>query len=348
MALTNVSNLFYLGTQAIADTMDGTTATDNPSVLLGNYHQPFIVSVTNYDMDHGGSISDDENNPNGDYVNYDTGSGSTSQYVESSMTYSATALLGDGTTLTFEAAVIQMQNGDVFLGDLTGQDPLDGQAVQSITLNSFSSDYGGYATTLNVVGATTVCFATGTMIETPKGPIAIECLAEQDLILTLDHGPQPIKKIFRTTKLNPRAAAPITFAPNSLTWGDNSGPTRHLTLSPNHRICVQTTNISKRTDAWPDQVLIAAKHLRALPNITQALGCVPVSYIHILLHRHEVIIADGAQAETLLMGPQAEVAVGHSAAWHPLNLLPARPILNAKQARNFVHEVKSGLLIMAN
>ena len=36
------------------------------------------------------------------------------------------------------------------------------------------------------------CYSSGTMIETPDGLRAVEALRPGDLVLTMDHGPQPV------------------------------------------------------------------------------------------------------------------------------------------------------------
>lgn len=41
--------------------------------------------------------------------------------------------------------------------------------------------------------AAPICFCAGAMIETPSGPRAIEYLRPGDLVVTRDHGPQPIR-----------------------------------------------------------------------------------------------------------------------------------------------------------
>ena len=38
-----------------------------------------------------------------------------------------------------------------------------------------------------------VCFAKGTWITTPSGQVPIEKLAAGDMVVTMDHGPQPIR-----------------------------------------------------------------------------------------------------------------------------------------------------------
>ena len=43
--------------------------------------------------------------------------------------------------------------------------------------------------------ANLLCFALGTWITTPNGQIPIEELAAGDMVVTMDHGPQPIRWI---------------------------------------------------------------------------------------------------------------------------------------------------------
>lgn len=54
------------------------------------------------------------------------------------------------------------------------------------------------------------------------------------------------------------------------------------------------------------EVLVAAVKLTALPGIYVDEGVKSVSYYHLLFDQHEIVFAEGTQAESLLLGDQAK------------------------------------------
>ena len=74
-------------------------------------------------------------------------------------------------------------------------------------------------------------FTAGTLILTPKGPAFIESLQPGDLVLTRDHGPQPLRALHR--HLSPSRA--ITVAPEAIGPGL---PWRHLRLASTQRVAI--------------------------------------------------------------------------------------------------------------
>lgn len=74
----------------------------------------------------------------------------------------------------------------------------------------------------NVQGATIVRFALGTLIATRSGEVAVETLVVGDLVMTLDHGLQPIQWIrFHDCPLDgvEQSRKPMLFAAGSLGEG---------------------------------------------------------------------------------------------------------------------------------
>ena len=77
--------------------------------------------------------------------------------------------------------------------------------VDGLTLNNLHSLDGTIDTEIDVDGlianaaagnglvANLLCFALGTWITTPNGQVPIEELAAGDMVVTMDHGPQPIR-----------------------------------------------------------------------------------------------------------------------------------------------------------
>jgi hypothetical protein len=136
------------------------------------------------------------------------------------------------------------------------------------------------------------CFLIGTRISTPRGEVPVEELTIGDLVDTLN-GSLPVKWIGRRRfkKVAPSSwhssVAPIRVARFAL---HDQYPHRDLYLSPGHSLFV-------------DGVLIPVKHLVNDRSVVRAeMGDREViEYFHIELETHEVIFAEGAPAETLLV-----------------------------------------------
>ncbi len=149
-----------------------------------------------------------------------------------------------------------------------------------------------------------VCFASGTMIDTPTGPRAVEHLAIGDLVLTEDDGPQAIQWTGARTVAALRDFAPIVFAPGTI------GNTARLTVSPQHRMLIHGWRAELMFGQ--DEMLVAACHLVNGTTIRRQ-PCARITYHHILFDRHQIIRADGALAESFYPGAEALGAVERAA-----------------------------------
>ncbi|ABD52927.1 Hint domain-containing protein [Jannaschia sp. CCS1] len=140
---------------------------------------------------------------------------------------------------------------------------------------------------------TTICFAAGTRIATPRGQVAVEDLRVGDRVVTRDGGIQALRWIgFRTVPAD-GPLAPIHITKGAL------GNTRALTVSPEHRMLVQ---------GWRCQVLFgreeglcAAKHLVDGDSIYRDPREL-VTYFHVMFDAHQIILAEGTWAESLYIG----------------------------------------------
>jgi hypothetical protein len=145
-----------------------------------------------------------------------------------------------------------------------------------------------------------VCFAAGTRIETPGGPRPVEEIVPGDLVLTLDHGAQPVrwaraKTVPLDNRMRDKRNAPVKIRRGALGAGL---PERDLIVSPQHRVLV-ASKIAERVFGVRE-ILVPAKRLIGLPGITRHRKEQQVIYCHLLFDRHEVIWAEGAPAESLL------------------------------------------------
>ncbi|MGB3277870.1 MAG: Hint domain-containing protein, partial [Pseudorhodobacter sp.] len=139
-----------------------------------------------------------------------------------------------------------------------------------------------------------ICFTPGTMILTPFGERAIETLRPGDLVITRDHGPQPIRWLGNSTVPGLGELAPITIDPGVL-----DGATRQLQVSPQHRFLF--TGYKAELLFGTSEVFVSAKHLVNGINVRQE-ECAKVAYLHLMLDQHEVIYADGTATESFFAG----------------------------------------------
>ncbi len=136
---------------------------------------------------------------------------------------------------------------------------------------------------------TVACFRTGTRIATPGGYAPIESLDIGDFVLTPGGRPRPIKWIGRRAYAAAFVAAnrqlrPVRFAVGALGKGL---PRRPLEVSPLHAMLVQG-------------VLVPAGALVNGTTITRACDGDDVAYVHIELSSHDIVLAEGAPAETFV------------------------------------------------
>lgn len=138
------------------------------------------------------------------------------------------------------------------------------------------------------------CFVEGTMIAVPGGTAAVEDLKVGDLVETMDHGPQPIRWVGKRTVGGLGRFAPVRIAAGAL------GNDRDLYVSPQHRMMLEGWRA--QLFMGEDEVLCPANRLCNGDRITRAPR-ESVTYYHFMFDRHEVVFAEGAAAESFLIGP---------------------------------------------
>jgi Hint domain len=131
------------------------------------------------------------------------------------------------------------------------------------------------------------CYCRGTLIHTERGEVRVEDLAIGDMVVTVSGEAKPIKWIGRRSYAGPFIAGnpevlPIVVRASALA---PEIPARDLWLSPGHALVL-------------DGVLVRATHLVNGMTIQQADAVDQVDYFHIEFEAHEVILAEGAPAES--------------------------------------------------
>jgi hypothetical protein len=149
-----------------------------------------------------------------------------------------------------------------------------------------TADGGGEGSLISMA-----CFVTGTKLEGPDGKVAVEDLRVGDKLVTCSDPAAPTRRIIWIGKRDvdlchhPDADAPqaVRIAPHAFGPGQ---PSHTVFLSPDHAVFVAG-------------VLIPVRHLVDGHGI--AIARRPrVTYSHVQLERHDVILADGLEVESFL------------------------------------------------
>ena len=143
-----------------------------------------------------------------------------------------------------------------------------------------------------------ICFTPGTLIETPEGPKPIENLHEGDRVQTKDSGPQEIQWIGARRMTGARLFALPALRPVRIALGalGVERPDMELLVSPEHRMLIEG-DVARELFNTPE-VLVAAKDLVNGTNIVVDQKVREVTYIHLLLPRHEILRANGVETES--------------------------------------------------
>ncbi|WP_207443821.1 Hint domain-containing protein [Roseomonas haemaphysalidis] len=314
----NVENLTSTGTGAFAGTGN---AADN--VITGNATGPNTLD--------GGAGNDTLNGGAG----ADTLVGGTGNDTLNGGAGNDTLNGGDGNDTLLGGAGDDILNGgagDDILNGGGGNDSIDGGAGNNTVV--FGGNYGDYTITkaelaggssiFALNGSTTTvsnaglfsfsdrsdisfdalaCFVTGTTVETARGAVAVEALRVGDSLRVLS-GRQgdwaPVLWVgWRDVDLlrhpNPGRVAPVRIRRGAL--GPNT-PDRDLLVSPDH--CM-----------WLDGALVPAQLLVDGDTVVQEHHHAAITYWHVELPAHDVLLAHGAATESYLdTGNRAAFANG--------------------------------------
>jgi hypothetical protein len=194
-----------------------------------------------------------------------------------------------------------------------------GNTVETITGGTFPESFIFAGTTMSshitlqddsttgVELAYVACFRAGTRIATADGEMAVEALAQGDLVRTAAGAIRPIVWIGHRRIDCARHPAPQMVWPVRVAQGAfaDAQPCRDLYLSPDHAVFV-------------DGVLVPIRQLINGVSIAQ-VAVDTVAYFHIELATHDVLLAEGLPAESYLdSGNRDDFANGGVAmALHP-------------------------------
>ena len=173
-------------------------------------------------------------------------------------------------------------------------DTLSSTAAATSTTESFTQLASAPADS-NIRGVafapSVACYVSGTMIKTTRGEIAVEQLAVGDLVVTASGDHRPIRWLGHQSHrcegpVQPRSTWPVRVAAGA--FGPRK-PSADLFLSPGHSVCVNVI-----TDVLvPIQELVNGSTI-AYVEVDE------VTYWHIELDLHDVLVANNLPAESFL------------------------------------------------
>ncbi|WP_158774114.1 Hint domain-containing protein [Cobetia sp. L2A1] len=231
-----------------------------------SYSSPSIGVLNTVNFEVNGMEAGDIFSTNGD--DWTLADGANSYNAETgylSITSDNTSVLGTvGTTVNANIAMTQEEADGYLSGD--------------VSLNNGEN------------GFEFVCFAEGTMIATPEGEVAVEALKIGDLVVTASGAAVPVKWVGRQT-VRPATAKDkfqaVRIQANTFAQGT---PNQDLTVTASHGMIIDGLVIN--AGALINGTTITAVSARELPK--------EVTYYHVETENHEVIIANGAEAETYI------------------------------------------------
>ncbi len=217
---------------------------------------------------------------------------------------------GDGEDLFYGGVSDQILGGDgTDILDLTayghsGTNILYGGGNNQSGTVQFLDANGAIIGSLSFSGIEQViaCFASGTLISTDRGEMAIETIVPGDRVLTRDsHFAKVIwagnRHLTQHDLLQEPSLRPVLIAKGALGQGL---PMRELLVSPQHRIL--WTGARAELLFGEAEVLIAAVHLTGQPGISQICPKAGVTYHHVMFDRHEILCSEGTWSESFQPG----------------------------------------------
>lgn len=189
----------------------------------------------------------------------------------------------------------------------------DGPGVNTFTYQVEDSD-GNTDTGFVEITTTPPCFVAGTAIVTQKGEVPVETLRPGHMVLTRDHGFQPITWVGASTRAATGQDAPIRFEAGALGQHDM------VEFSPNHRILFKSPQAEMLFGET--EVLVKAKHLVNGTTIRVREDHRPVTYVHILFSCHEIVRANGMDSESYHPGRETIASFDGETRAEILRLMP--------------------------
>ena len=143
-----------------------------------------------------------------------------------------------------------------------------------------------------------ICFTPGTMIQTESGPRPVEDICEGDRVQTKDNGCEDVLWIGSRRLSGARLYAMPYLRPIRLSAGalDHGVPDAGLLVSPDHRMVLRGPRARSLFNC--DEVLVTARDLLNDRTVVTDYSVREVTYIHMLLPRHQIVFANAVETES--------------------------------------------------
>ncbi|EEX08096.1 type I secretion target repeat protein [Ruegeria lacuscaerulensis ITI-1157] len=200
--------------------------------------------------------------------------------------------LTDGTN-TWQAIGFNLNNSSPSFGTIEGLAFIGGPGnfpPVGVPLTVVSAQEGPNFDSSDYV--TPICYGPGTLIETERGPVAVEDLVVGDRVWTLDDGLQPVCWVGRQSVIAAGRFRMVTIPAGTL------GNTAPLCVSQQHRLLIAHPSVELMFGL--DQAFVPAISLVDAGGASLSAART-VTYHHFMLDRHAVVRANGALSESLLV-----------------------------------------------
>ncbi|WP_182911627.1 Hint domain-containing protein [Paracoccus sp. JM45] len=287
-------------------TLTGTVHPDDPDFTI------YVISVgvrnSTSDSNEGSGIA---------LTNVDTSTVLSFYSANSISAFAATEGAANGTTSDNILDHLSAQNGESYQWDIKGN------------LTFATIDAGG----------SVLCLAGNARVQTKHGKVHAEDLQVGDMVWTANHGFQPVQWIGKTRLSSEYLSQnhkqrPIFLAKDSIAPGF---PQSGLALSRQHRVLISSPVAERMTGHF--EVLVPAVKLLEFDGIDIELPTDGITYVHLLFRQHEIIAADGALVESLLLTDHVGAMTTGIEHNDQTASKPARPILDNKRAQQLIRRI---------
>ncbi|WP_177213084.1 Hint domain-containing protein [Celeribacter neptunius] len=134
----------------------------------------------------------------------------------------------------------------------------------------------------------------GVMLETSEGPQPVEWLRPGDLLLTRDHGYQPLLWTGRSAMSDTGVEPPLRIHAGA--FGKHT-PDHDLILSPGHHLLLRSPQVDLHFGC--EEALAPALDIANEAETDFDIPSPDYAYCHLLMAEHEVVLAEGVWIETL-------------------------------------------------
>jgi len=177
------------------------------------------------------------------------------------------------------------------------------------------------------------CFTAGTLVDTPKGPRAVETLRKGDMVSTVDAGPQPLLHVTISEISLPELIIRPTLRPIEIVK-NTLGNRRTLRVSPQHAVLI--SGAAAEIHFGMEEVLVPAKALTGgqIARVAPLAGS--VLYVHLIFAEHHLVTTEGMVSESFRPGGRAAADIEFTeifGALPEIHCASVRPVLRVREGR---------------